>query len=54
MKFPEIDLATIPGLESATGIYGSVASSAVNYEDSVVAIMVIVYEAAVPAAMGIA
>ena len=50
MNLPEIDLNTIPGLDTATGIFGSVTQAAANFDDSVVAIMVIVYETTVPAA----
>lgn len=46
MDFPKIDLGMIPGLDTATGIFGSVFQAAATYDDSVVAIMVYVYEAA--------
>lgn len=48
MNFPKIDLAAIPGLETATGLFGSVTQAAANYDDSIVAIMVYVYETAPP------
>lgn len=44
MDFPRIDLAAIPGLETATGMFGSVAQATVGYDDTIVAIMVYVYE----------
>jgi len=44
MDLPKIDLAAIPGLETATGVFGSVAQSAVSYDDTVVAVMVYIYE----------
>nr|WP_298896884.1 hypothetical protein [uncultured Altererythrobacter sp.] len=50
MNLPKIELDAIPGLDTATGIYGSVMQAAANYDDSVVAVMVIVYETAVPSA----
>ena len=50
MNLPKIDLNAIPGPETATGIFGSLSQAAANYEDSVVAVMVIVYETTVPSA----
>ncbi|MCK0128828.1 hypothetical protein [Erythrobacter sp. F6033] len=44
MNLPTIDLATIPGLETAQGLYGSVSSAGAAYEDTIVAIMVYVYD----------
>ncbi|MBV7264679.1 hypothetical protein [Erythrobacter ani] len=44
MNLPKIDLATIPGLETAQGLYGSATQFGAAYEDSVVAIMVYVYD----------
>lgn len=44
MDFPKIDLETIPGLDTATGIFGSVTQSTANFDDTIVAIMVAVYE----------
>ena len=48
MKFPTIDLSAIPGMDTATGIFGSVTQAAATFDDSVVAIMVVVYETTVP------
>ena len=50
MKFPTIDLSAIPGMDTATGIFGSVTQAAATFDDSVVAIMVVVYETTVPPA----
>lgn len=44
MKLPTLDLAAIPGLETAQGLYGSVSQIGAAYEDSIVAIMVYVYD----------
>ncbi len=53
MNLPKIDLSSIPGLETPTGVFGSMAQSAANFDDSVVAIMVIVYESTLlPAGLG--
>lgn len=45
MNFPKIDLGMIPGLDTATGIFGSVSQAAATYDNTVVAIMVYVYDA---------
>lgn len=46
MKLPKIDLASLPGLETAQGLFGSATQLSANYEDSVVAVMVYIYDAA--------
>lgn len=53
MNLPKIDLSAIPGLETATGIFGSATQAAANFDDSVVAVMVIVYENAPPPGTGL-
>ena len=42
MKFPEIDLGSLPDLDATTGLFGSVSSA--GTDDTVVAIMVYVYD----------
>lgn len=42
MKFPEIELGSLPDLEAATGLFGSF--PATGSDDTVVAIMVYVYD----------
>lgn len=44
MNIPKIALESIPGLDQATGIFGSAAQSASNYRDGIVAIMVYLYD----------
>ena len=51
---PKIDLATIPGLDTAQALFGSVSNNAPTYDDSVVAIMVYIYDTAAPASAAIA
>nr|WP_298926594.1 hypothetical protein [uncultured Erythrobacter sp.] len=51
MKLPTLDLAAIPGLETAQGLYGSVSQAGAAYEDSIVAIMVYVYDNMPPEAL---
>ena len=53
MNLPKIDFSAIPGLETATGIYGSVTQSAVTYDDSVFAVMVILYESSATVGSGL-
>lgn len=44
MNLPNIDLASLPGLDNAVGIFGSAVAQAAEYGDSTVAIMVYIYE----------
>lgn len=45
MNLPNIDLSSLPGLETATGVFGSVMQSVSDGgDDAVVAIMVYVYD----------
>ncbi|QIG53340.1 hypothetical protein G6N82_03510 [Altererythrobacter sp. BO-6] len=44
MNIPQIDLNSLPGLDLATGLYGSATQLAANYDDTIVAIMVYVYD----------
>ena len=48
MNIPAIDPANIPGLDTATGIFGSAAVDAAATGDQVVAIMVYIYETVPP------
>jgi hypothetical protein len=48
---PKIDLASIPGLETAQGLFGSVTMMGPNYDDRIVAIMVYVNDVMLPEAM---
>lgn len=45
---PKIDLTLIPGLETAQALYGSISEQIATYDDSIVAIMVYVYDTAPP------
>lgn len=51
MNAPKIDLASLPGLDTATGIFGSTSQAGATYNDTVVAIMVYVYDVMPPAAI---
>jgi len=48
MKLDKIDLASLPGLDTATGLFGSAQQAAANFDDRVVAMMVYVYETMPP------
>ena len=51
MNIPTIELSSLPGLDVATGVFGSTANSAAGYDDTVVAIMVYVYDTLPPDAL---
>ncbi len=44
MNLPNIDISSLPGLDAAMGVFGSASSQAASYGDTIVAIMVYVYE----------
>jgi len=44
MNLPSIDLASLPGIDNAVGVFGSAVAQTAAYGDGVVAIMVYVYE----------
>ena len=47
MDLPKIDLASLPGLDIATGLFGSLAAEAgPTVDDRIVVIMVYLYEIA--------
>ncbi len=50
---PKIDLANIPGLETAQGLYGSLQSQGGNSGDIIVDIMVYIYNTDPPQVMGL-
>ncbi|MEL6738253.1 MAG: hypothetical protein AAFO28_04960 [Pseudomonadota bacterium] len=50
MNTPIIDVTSLPGLETAQGLFGSLAKASAGYGDEVVAIMVYVYDVMPPEA----
>ena len=50
MNLPKIDVSALPDLDTLTGVFGSLANpaQALQSDDSVVIIMVFVYEILVP------
>jgi len=52
MNVPKIDLSTLPGLDTATGVFGSAMQVAADGgDDTVVNIMVYVYDSFPPEAL---
>ena len=45
---PKIDLTSLPGLESAQALFGSISERAATYDDGIVSIMVYVYDTTPP------
>lgn len=48
-----IELSSLPGLETAQALYGSISVESASYDDSVVSVMVYVYDLVPPSALGI-
>jgi hypothetical protein len=50
MELPKIDLSALPDLETLTGVFGSLSNPvrAMEFDDSVVVIMVYVYDVLIP------
>ncbi|WFL77604.1 hypothetical protein P7228_00640 [Altererythrobacter arenosus] len=49
MDLPMIELASLPALETTTALFGSLKAASAGVDDTVVAIMVYVYEVTRPA-----
>ncbi|HSG57145.1 MAG TPA: hypothetical protein VLA45_16970 [Paracoccaceae bacterium] len=48
MKFPKIDLASLPDLNTLTGLFGSGRTTTPGHDDSIVVLATIVYETVPP------
>lgn len=44
----KIELTSIPGLETAQGVFGAISSSTTTYDDRIVAIIVFVHDTQPP------
>ncbi len=44
MKLPTIDIGSLPGLDQVTGLFGSVLASGPATDDTLIVIMVYVYD----------
>lgn len=49
MNLPSIDLSSLPGLDTVTGLFGSLVAASATIDDRVVVIMVYIYEVNPPA-----
>lgn len=48
MKLPKIDLASLPDLNTITGLFGSIRTPNPGHDDTIVVLAAIVYESAPP------
>ncbi len=48
MKLPKIDLASLPDLNTVTGMFGSMRTPGSGHDDSIIVLATIVYETAPP------
>ncbi|GAA0275086.1 hypothetical protein GCM10009127_14580 [Alteraurantiacibacter aestuarii] len=48
MKLPKIDLASLPDLNTITGMFGSMRTPNPGHDDTIVVIATIVYESSPP------
>lgn len=44
MNLPKIDISSLPGLDQVSGLFGSLVASAGGLDDTIVVIMVYVYD----------
>ena len=52
MDLPTIDIASLPGLDTATGLFGSLTHAAANSDDRLIVLMVWFYDLVPPATLG--
>ncbi|MHA7818971.1 MAG: hypothetical protein ACX930_04915 [Erythrobacter sp.] len=50
---PKIDLASIPGLDTATALFGAISERTAGPDDVIIEIMVYVYDTAPPSVPGL-
>lgn len=48
MKFPQIDLASLPDLERLTGFFGSGTTPTPGHDDTIIVLATMVYDSAPP------
>lgn len=53
VKMPKIELSNIPGLETAQALFGSASNHAATYDDTIVEIMVFIWETTPPPPPGV-
>ncbi|MEM6266281.1 MAG: hypothetical protein AAF707_02055 [Pseudomonadota bacterium] len=52
MDLPKLDLSTLPGLDTAQGLFGSANNASASYDDRIVDIMVYIYDVLPPEILG--
>ncbi|MEM6909075.1 MAG: hypothetical protein AAF494_10385 [Pseudomonadota bacterium] len=52
MDLPKLDLSTLPGLDTAQGLFGSASNASASYDDRIVDIMVYIYDVLPPEILG--
>ena len=52
MNLPNLDIAGLPGLDRATGLFGSLSDAAAHSDDRLIVLMVWFYELIPPATLG--
>lgn len=50
MKLPKIDLASLPDLQTLTGMFGSIRTPNPGHDDTIIVMATVVYEAQPPGA----
>lgn len=53
MKLPKIDLASLPDLESLTGMFGSSPTTGPGHDDTIIVLATMVYDLSPPAPPGL-
>ncbi|WP_171033053.1 hypothetical protein [Qipengyuania marisflavi] len=48
MNLPKIDLASLPGIDAVTGLFGSMTATTPTVDDRIVVLMVYIYEVLPP------
>ncbi len=48
MKLPKIDLASLPDLETVTGLFGTLRSPNPGHDDTIVVVATVIYESTPP------
>lgn len=50
MKFPKIDLASLPDLDKLTGVFGTTTTQGPGHDDTIIVLATMVYDSAPPSA----
>ena len=52
MELPTIDIASLPGLDEATGLFGSLSNAGAYFDDRIIILMVWFYDILPPSNLG--